>query len=166
MKRPWFINYWIGAGIWEIVATTLYWTLWFTVPDAVQTFSPPSPQYPGYVTFEQAFLLADSWLIIFQSDHGDRSRKMRDWGLFFGLLNGGSLVFLGSMDLLYDLQHAVFVPLTMGGAIELLIVLSVFGLDAFGLGYFWTHRRALVEAFVPIARKARSRSGEKSNRPV
>jgi hypothetical protein len=147
MKRPWFINYWIGAGLWEIVATALYWTLWFTAPDLVQTFPPQSSQYPGYITFEQAFLLADSWLIISSLIFVIGLWKMRDWGLFFALLNAGSLMFLGSMDLLYDLQHSVFVPFTLGGAIELFIVITVFGFNAFNLGFFWKHRRTLVETF-------------------
>ncbi len=147
MKRPWFINYWIGAGIWEIFATSLYWILWFTAPDLVQTFTPQSPEYPGYIIFEQAFLLADSWLILSSLIFVMGFWKMRDWGLFFGLLNGGSLVFLGSMDLLYDLQHSVFVPFTVGGAIELFIVISVLGINAFDLILFWINRGALVKVF-------------------
>jgi hypothetical protein len=159
VKRPWFINYWIGAGVWEILATALYWTMWFTAPGVVQTFPPQSPQYSGYVTFEQAFLLADSWLILSSLIAVVGLWKMRDWGLFFALLNAGSLVFLGSMDLLYDLQHAVFVPFTLGGGIELFIVLSVFGINTFDLVFFWTHRRALVEPFLAERMKDRALAG-------
>jgi len=146
MKRPGFINYLIGVGIWQIFVISLYWTLWFVAPEVVQIFPPQSPEYPAYIVFQHAFLLADAWLVGTCIALIIGLWKMQDWWMFFGLLNAGGLFFLGSMDLLYDLQHSVFVPMTGEGAIELAIVLMVFGLTLINLTIFWRHRGMLFTA--------------------
>ena len=128
MKRTWRINWLIGFGLLAVVLVPLYWILWFASPETIQTFAPGSPEYPAYVTFEQAFILADSWLAFSALIGVVGVLRMRRWGVLFMLLAGGSAIFLGLMDLLYDLQHSVFVPLTSEAAIELAIVGMLLGL--------------------------------------
>jgi membrane protein DedA with SNARE-associated domain len=66
---------------------------------------------------------------------------MRDWGFLFMLLAGSSAIFLGLMDLLYDLKHDMFVPLTTEAAIELIIVLLLLLLGSGVIVTMWRVRR-------------------------
>jgi uncharacterized membrane protein (DUF2068 family) len=127
-KRSPKINLLIGLGFFAALAIGLYWVLWFLAPQTIQVFHSGSPEYPTYVAFEQAFLLADSWLAIVALCGAIGLIKRRRWGLLCMLLAGSSAIFLGLMDLLYDLQHGVFVPLTGEAAIELVIVVLLLGL--------------------------------------
>jgi hypothetical protein len=127
------------------VVIPLYWALWFLAPTATQNFAPGSPEYPAYVTFEQAFPLADAWLAIAALCGAIGLLKMREWGLLFMLLGGGSAIFLGLMDLLYDLEHGVFVPLTSAAATELTIVVLELGLGVSAILLGWRAWRRLAQ---------------------
>jgi hypothetical protein len=140
-------TYWlIGIGLFAAVVIPLYWVLWFCVPEVIQVFPPGSPEYPAYATYEEAFLLADAWLALSALIGTIGMWKRREWGLLFMLLAGGSAIFLGLMDLLYDLQHAVFVPLTAEAAVELGIVAVVLGVGSTVIVLAWRHRRQFLRS--------------------
>ncbi len=112
----------IALAFVPVLLVPTYWTLWFLAPSDIQNFQPGSPEYAAYVTFEQAFLLADGWLALAALAGSIGLIMKRRWGLLCVLLAGSSAIYLGLMDLLYDLQHSVFVPLTVNAATELAIV--------------------------------------------
>lgn len=141
MKRTLQINILIVFSLLAAIIIPLFWLLWFTFPAAIQTIQPGSPEYPAYVTFEQAFLLADAWLALCSLLAAIGLFKMRFWGLLFALLAGSAAIFLGLMDLLYDLQHGVFSPLTGEAAIELTIVCLSLGLGAATIILAWNALR-------------------------
>ncbi|MEW6716093.1 MAG: hypothetical protein AB1345_01115 [Chloroflexota bacterium] len=148
MKRPSGINFVIGLGIiFAVVAVTLCWTVWFAAPEFLQARGLDAPDYLIYVHFEQAFLLADDWLALAAFIGVIRLWKMRDWGYLFMLLAGNAAIFLGLMDLLYDLQHGMFVPLTPEAAIELAIVILLFSLGPLMIVIFYgsTEGNSLAE---------------------
>ncbi len=122
------INLLIFLGLFAAVAIPSYWAIWFSAPQLVQVFPPASPEYSAYVSFEQAFLLADAWLAICALIAALALLMKRENGLLWSLLAGSSAIFLGLMDLLYDFQHGVFAPLTSAGVIELAIVVLLLGL--------------------------------------
>jgi hypothetical protein len=134
-------NLLIGLGLFAALAISLYWILWFFAPQTIQVFNTSSPEYPTYVAFEQAFLLADSWLAIVSLCGVVGLLKMRRWGLLCMLLAGSSAIFLGLMDLMYDLQHAVFVPLTFEATTEFVIVVLLLGLGVSVIGMCWLEIR-------------------------
>ena len=141
MQRPGGINFVIGLEILVIVGVVLYWTTWFLAPEFIQSRSVDAPDYQIYVSFEQAFPLADSWLAIAALIGVAGLWRMRDWGFLFSLLSGSSAIFLGFMDLLYDLQHGMFIPFTLEASIELLIVLLLLLLAPIQIYLLWRHRR-------------------------
>jgi len=145
MKRPRRVNWLIGFGLLAVILVPLYWILWFASPESIQTFAPGSSEYPAYVTFEQAFVLADSWLALAALIGVIGLLRMRQWGILFMLLAGGSAIFLGLMDLLYDLQHSVFVPLTLEAAIELAIIVLLLGLGTCVIFLGWGCVKILSE---------------------
>ena len=124
MKRSWRVNWLVGFGLLAVVLVPLYWILWFVSPETIQTFASGTPEYSAYVTFEQAFILADSWLAIAALIGVIGVLRMQRWGILFMLLAGSSAIFLGLMDLLYDRSLSAK---AMGLAALLRVASRVFG---------------------------------------
>ena len=145
MQRPGGINFVIGLEILVIAGVVLYWTTWFLAPEFIQSRSVDAPDYQIYVNFEQAFPLADSWLAVAALIGVVGLWRMRDWGFLFSLLTGSSAIFLGLMDLLYDLQHGMFIPFALEAGIELIIVLLLLLLAPLQIYLLWRHRRIFTK---------------------
>lgn len=144
MKRPLGINLVIVWGIIGALTVCLYWMLWFLAPDSIQARGPEAPDYEIYVNFEGAFPLADAWLAAAALVGVVGLWKMRDWGFLFTTLAFGAAIFLGLMDLLYDIEHQMFSPLNVEAAVELAIVLLNLILNPLGIVILWRHRRRLI----------------------
>ena len=145
MKRPRAVNFVIGLGILLVVSVVYFWATWFLAPEMIQARSPDAPDYQIYVSFEQAFILADCWLVISLLIGAVGLWRMRDWGLLFGLLSLGGVIFLVLMDLLYDLQHRMFVPLTSEAANELIFVVVTLIFTPLSVYLLWRHRRIFIK---------------------
>jgi hypothetical protein len=141
MKRSLDINLVIGIGMFAILAMLAYWTAWFFAPSTVQARAPSDPDFASYIAYEQAFPLPDAFVTLASLVGVIGLWKMRDWGFFSMLLAAGGALFLGLEDLLYDLQHNMFVPFTGAAAIELAIVLVIMALGPAMTALLWKHRR-------------------------
>ncbi len=133
----------IGLGFFSTVAVALYWIAWFAAPDLIQSRSPSAPDYGIYVAYEQAFPLGDAWLALASLLGAVGLLRRRPWGFLFMLLAGSAAIFLGLMDLLYDLEHGMFVPLTPEAVIELAIVVLLLALGPTVILITWTRRNEL-----------------------
>lgn len=109
-----------------IVLDVAYWTLWFAARSVVA-----SEHSASYYAFENAFPLADAWLALACAGAFVTLRNERPTAGFWLVAAGGAGLYLFSMDLLYDLEHAVFVR-GAGGAVEsaIVAVTLVFSLTA------------------------------------
>jgi hypothetical protein len=145
IQRPREVNLVVGLGIFTVVAAVLYWTAWFFAPETIQARGPGEQDYQIYVNFEQAFPLADSWLAIAALIGVVGLWKMRAWGFLFGLLAGSAGIFLGLMDLLYDLQHNMLVPFTSQAGTEFVIVLLLLLLGPLQIYLLWRRRRMFIK---------------------
>ena len=141
IKRSPIIHLLIGLGLFAAAAISMYWILWFLAPQTIQVFGPGSPEYPTYVAFEQAFLLADPWLALVALCGAIGFLYKQRWGLLCMLLAGSSAIFLGLMDLMYDLQHGVFASLTGEAAVEMVIVALLLGLGVSVIILTWREIR-------------------------
>jgi len=112
----------IVLGLFSFVAITLFWFTWFVYPDFIQSRSPSDPQFDMYVNFEQSFIVADSWFALISLVGAVGVWRGRSWGYLFLLLAGSSAIFLGLMDLTYDLQNSMFSPFSFEAIIELIII--------------------------------------------
>ncbi len=128
------IAYLVVAGI----GTTAYWIVFFT-SGAVQVTSDA-----GYLAFERAFPLADGWMAACALVAALGLARGRPWGLLFGLLAGSSIVFLGCMDVLYNLNEGTY---SVGSA----AMWAEVAINAFCLLgapwlilHLWRHRRLLA----------------------
>jgi hypothetical protein len=144
MKRPANINIVIGIGIFTVVAMIAYWFAWFVAPEVVQARTPTDSDYAIYVAYEQAFPLPDAFVTIAALIGVIGLWKMRDWGFLSMLLAAGGAFFLGLEDLLYDLQHNMFVPFNGAAGIELAIVLVIMALGPTMTVLLWKHRKEIV----------------------
>ena len=121
-----------------IVLDVAYWTLWFTERSWIA-----SEHRSAYYEFENAFPLADLWLAATCVLALVALRRHRPTALLWLLCAGSAGVDLCSMDLLYDVEHGIFVK-GGGGAFEALIVLLTVIFSTTALLWSWRHREELL----------------------
>ncbi len=112
-----------------------YWTVWFGGGRNLLA----SSHAASYYTFENAFPAADGWLAL-----------NRPWALLWGLLAGGAGVYLGCMDVLFDLENGIYLAPKGGDPSAVIIEASInvltFLLSAVVITYLWRRRRDLLAA--------------------
>ena len=121
-----------------IVLDVVYWTLWYADRDSIA-----SEHTRAYYDFENAFPLADAWLGLACLFALVALRTARPSALLWLLCAGAAGLYLGCMDLLYDLEHGIFGK-GGGGAFEAGIVAVTFVFALTVLGWSWRHRDALL----------------------
>ena len=132
----------IVAGIMLFAATLTiaYWVVWFGGGRALLA----SSQTASYFVFENAFPAADAWLAITLILGALGLMQRKSWGLLFSLLAGGAGVYLGCMDVLFDLENGIYIiPRgTDPGSviIEMCINILTFAISIAGIIYLWRNR--------------------------
>jgi len=116
----------------------VYWALWFTDRDSIA-----SRHTSAYYDFENAFPLADLWLGVACVAALVTFVRRQPAALFWLLAAGAAGLYLGSMDLLYDLEHGIFAE-GAGGAIEAVIVALTWAFSLTALIWSWRHRGELL----------------------
>ena len=130
---------WIEAMlIAAVVIDVAYWSIWFTHRDWLA-----SEHTQAYYDFENAFPLADAWLGLACVLALVALRRRSSSALLWLICAGAAALYLGCMDLLYDLQHGIFAAGT-GGAIEALIVLLTWIFAVTILRWSWSRRNDLL----------------------
>jgi len=137
-ERPSGLYIVVGLLFFATAATILYWVAFFFIPGSVQ-----ASEDPCYLTFELAFPLADAWMALAALLGGIGLLKKRPWGFLFGLLAGSAAIFLGLMDLLYDLEHGMFLQFSGAMVVEALIVALLLSLGPWVIAYLWRNRASL-----------------------
>ena len=124
----------LGALVLDVV----YWVLWFTDRGLIA-----SEHSRAYYEFENAFPLADGWLAI--ACLLALVGLVKGWpsALFWLIAAGASGLYLGCMDLLYDLENGIFAK-GSAGAFEAVIVLATFVFSLTLLSWSWRHRAELL----------------------
>lgn len=127
-----------------IVLTCAYWLVWFGVGRNILA----SSHAGSYYTFENAFPLADGWLVLTLLLGVVGLARRRPWGFLATLLAGGAGVYLGCMDVLFDLENHIYaVPRggdASGPVIEIAINVLTFTLAVLIITWVWRHRSWLL----------------------
>ena len=100
-----------------------------------------------YLTFEYAFPAADAWMAAACLPGCVGLLARRQWGVLFALLGGSAGIFLGLMDLWFDLGYGTFSRFSLTSvdvAAELAIVVLLLSLGPFVIWYVWTRRQVLL----------------------
>lgn len=130
---------WIIALLcFAFVATLAYWIVFFTSGD-VQVRADDV-----YIAFEKAFPPADAWMAFCALLGAIGLWRGRSWGFLFALLAASSSIFLGLMDLTFNLNQGIY---AIGGAetlIEILINLTTLLLGPVIIIYLWKNRQQLL----------------------
>ena len=121
---------WLSA-----VVTLLYWVAFFTSGDV------QSSEAECYLVFERAFPAADSWLAAACVAAAEGLRRRREWAVLFGIAAGSAAVYLGCMDVLYNLENGMYAMWSAPMAGEIVINLFCLTLGPFLLVWFWKNRR-------------------------
>ena len=136
----------VGVMLFAALVTIAYWVVWFGGGRDLLA----SSHAASYYTFENAFPAADGWLALTLLLGALGLWLNRPWGLFWGLLAGGAGVYLGCMDVLFDLENGIYL-VPKGGdpsavIVEIIINIFTFTLGIIALTYFWRQRRVLLAA--------------------
>lgn len=121
-----------------ILLDAAYWTIWFSNRDWIA-----SEHTKAYYDFENAFPLADLWLGLACVLALVTLVRRRPSALLWLIAVGAAGLYLGAMDLLYDLEHGIFGK-GGGGALEAVIVAATWVFSLTVLRYAWTRRAELL----------------------
>jgi hypothetical protein len=138
---PRFLALTIGLVGVAFVALVAYWVIWFFVNRAWLASMDTQPYY----VFENAFPAADGWLALGCALGGWALYKRRASALFWLLAGGSASIYLGLMDVLFDLENGVY-RLGDAGAAGMEIAINVYslGVGAWALWFGWHNRRWFV----------------------
>jgi len=119
--------------------TVAYWAAWYGHRSWVA-----SSHESSYEDFENAFPLADGWLVVSLLLAAWSLAARRPSALLWLLCAGSAGLYLAGMDVLYDLQHGIWWDGGGGGLLELAInVVTVLG-STFALALGWRFREPLL----------------------
>ncbi len=146
IRSPRGLRFILGAMIFAALIDVAYWVIWFGIDRNILA----SSQTASYFTFENAFPAADAWLAITLAVGVLGLARRRLWGLFSALLAGGAGIYLGCMDVLFDLENGIYL-VPRGGdpsavLIEITINVLTFGLGFGILVYIWRNRAWFLNA--------------------
>jgi hypothetical protein len=119
------------------IGTILYWVAFFT-SGVVQ-----ATQDPCYLAFERAFPAADAWTAATAIAAGSAFWRRRPGAVLFGIAAGSGFVFLGLMDVLYNLEHGMYAVHTAEMANEIVINVFCLTVGPAAIAYAWRNRRDL-----------------------
>ena len=121
-----------------IVIDIAYWSIWFTQRDWLA-----SEHTSAYYEFENAFPLADAWLGLACAAALVALLRRAPSEMFWCTAAGAAGMYLFGMDVLYDVEHGIFVK-GGGGATEALIVAATLVFSVSVLHFAWTRREELL----------------------
>ena len=117
------------------VGTVVYWTVFFT-SGALHVRGDAA-----YLAFERSFPLADGWMAVCALLGALGLWRRRSWGLLFGLLAGSSLVFLGCMDVMWNLNEGSYAIASGAMAAETVINAFCLAGGPWLITHLWRHRQ-------------------------
>ncbi len=116
--------------------TVAYWIGFFTAGDALH-----SADTDVYLAFEAAFPAADAWMASAALAAAIGLARRRPWAVPAGIAAGSALVFLGLMDVLFNLEHGLYARPSGAMAVETVINVFCVVVGPFLLVYFWRQRQ-------------------------
>ncbi len=123
-----FIVLEVLAGVFTIV----FWILFFFVPGSVQ-----SSDEKCYMVFQKSFVAADLWMSIAFFLSAYFLYRSESIGVLWGIVAGGTFVFLGLMDVLYNIENGMYKHINSGMFFEILINLTSLIFGSFTINYVW-----------------------------
>lgn len=114
------------------VLTIIFWILFLFVPNSVQ-----SSNERCYMVFQKSFIAADLWMSIAFFLSAYYLYHHNPVGVLWGIVAGGTFVFLGLMDILYNIENGMYKHINTGMFFEILINLVSIIFGAYTIFYTW-----------------------------
>ncbi|HUE29818.1 MAG TPA: hypothetical protein VMR79_03035 [Verrucomicrobiae bacterium] len=118
--------------------TAAYWIAFFAAGNALH-----SSETDGYVAFEHAFPAADTWMASAAITAAIGLVRRRPWAVLAGVATGSALIFLGLLDVLFNLEQGLYARPSAAMAVEAVINLFCLTAGPFLVVYFWRQRDRL-----------------------
>ena len=122
------------------IIIVLYWVLWYSHRSLVA-----SENSKLYVNFEQAFPLADGFIVACLVLAAISLQRRAPTALLFLLVGTGAGFYLCAMDVLFDLEHGIWGK-GANGVMELVINVVTLALSLFVLRWTWVRRDELLSS--------------------
>jgi hypothetical protein len=132
----------MGIAIFAFVAIAAFWLIWYGVDRDILA----AAHTEVYYGFENAFPMADSFMALCAAAVVWSLWQRRAVSFFWCIAGGSMSVYLGALDVLFDLENGIYATRdNLGGVItEILINLLTLLLGAILLVWAWKQRRALA----------------------
>lgn len=131
----------IGVVVFGVVATVAYWVVWFGVDRELLA----SAHTESYYAFENAFPLADAWMALTGVAATTALVRRRASALLWCIAAGATSIYLGLLDVLFDLENGIYRSPDAGAvAVELTINALTLALGIVVLGWAWRNRQELA----------------------
>src|SRR5262250_1045131 len=98
------------------IGTAAYWAAFFAAGEALH-----SSESDVYLAFERAFPAADAWMAGAAAAAALALRHRRPWGVPAGIAAGSALVFLGLLDVLFNVEQGLYGTPSAAMAVEVVI---------------------------------------------
>jgi hypothetical protein len=130
----------LGLLIFGVVATAAYWVVWFGIDREILA----SAHTPSYYAFENAFPIADAWMVFAGLAAAVALVRRRASALLWSIAAGTTSIYLGLLDVLFDLENGIYRSSDTGGvAVEIAINVLTLAMGAVVLAWAWKKRREL-----------------------
>src|SRR5450432_4002235 len=131
----------LGVLIFGVVATIAYWVVWFGVDREILA----SAHTESYYAFENSFPVADAWMTLTGLAAIVALFRRRASALLWSIAAGTTSIYLGLLDVLFDLENGIYHSADTGGVVvEIVINVLTLSMGAVVLVWAWRSRRALA----------------------
>jgi hypothetical protein len=131
----------LGVLIFGVVTTPAYWLIWFGVNREWLA----SAHTDSYYAFENSFPVADAWMTLAGLAATIALLRRRASALLWCLAAGATSVYLGLLDVLFDLENGIYRSGDAGGVIvEIVINVLTLSLGVVVLVWAWNKRREIA----------------------
>ncbi len=130
----------LGVLIFGVLATLAYWLVWFGIDRDILA----SAHSDVYYAFENSFPVADAWMVATGSAAGLALVRRRASALLWLIAAGATSIYLGLLDVLFDLENGIYGSPDSGGVIvEIAINVLSLAFGAVVIIWAWRSRREL-----------------------
>jgi hypothetical protein len=119
--------------------TAAYWIGFFAGGSALH-----SSETDVYLAYERAFPAADAWLALAAVASAVGLVRRRAWAALAGIATGSALVYLGLLDVLFDLEQGVYATRSGATAVEAVINVYCLAVGPSLIVWFWRSRDRLA----------------------
>jgi nicotinamide riboside transporter PnuC len=131
----------LGLLIFGVLATAAYWLVWFGVDREILA----SAHTGSYYAFENSFPLADAWMAVTGVLASIALVRRRASALLWCIAAGSISIYLGLLDVLFDLENGIYRSADSGGVIvEIVINVLTLSMGLVVLLWAWRSRHALL----------------------